>query len=87
VRGDVAAVRREKSWFFHSTPLPCVLLIDWIDSYIFQPTKYLTAVYLDPSVIMTMPNENNSPDFKTVSLPIFDCWLNRTARKNPLKIE
>jgi hypothetical protein len=31
---------------------------------VFQQTKYSPEVYLDPSVSMTVPNENSSPEFK-----------------------
>jgi hypothetical protein len=77
--GDVAAVRREKFWIFHSMTSPCVLLIDGFNLITFQPTEYSPEVYLDPSFSMTMPNENNS---KKLDYALIKCLFNRTTRKS-----
>jgi hypothetical protein len=45
----------------------CVLLIAWFNSIIFKQKKYSPEVYQDASVIMPMPNENSSPEFKNNS--------------------
>ncbi len=51
---------------------------------IFQQKKYSPAVYWDPSVSMTMPNENSSPEFKNTPHTIV-CL--KELHESPLRIQ